>query len=163
MNNQNNGTRFTNFFLHYAAVKSLRVHLLQHKYFSGYPQTCNLLIPRVWIFNILIDPDKFPSENVFFFSDLYPQPEPTKPVGLPFLSVSWVYGGRPAVIFKMILWVHKVRFSKNSYVEYAFSFDPHKSPWWGFPGGSVAKNPPANAGDTGLISGPERSHLQRSN
>ena len=27
----------------------------------------------------------------------------------------------------------------------------------GFPGGSVAKNPPANAGDTGLIPGSGRS------
>ena len=29
---------------------------------------------------------------------------------------------------------------------------------WGFPGGSVVKNPPANVGDTGLIPGPGRSH-----
>ena len=28
-----------------------------------------------------------------------------------------------------------------------------------FPGGPVVKNPPANAGDTGLISGPGRSHM----
>ena len=28
----------------------------------------------------------------------------------------------------------------------------------GFPGGTVDKNPPANAGDTGLIPGPGRSH-----
>lgn len=28
----------------------------------------------------------------------------------------------------------------------------------GFPGGSVAKNPPCNAGDTGLIPGSGRSH-----
>ena len=28
----------------------------------------------------------------------------------------------------------------------------------GFPGGSVIKNPPANAGDLGLISGSGRSH-----
>ena len=28
-----------------------------------------------------------------------------------------------------------------------------------FPGGSVDKNPPANAGDMGLIPGPGRSHL----
>ena len=28
---------------------------------------------------------------------------------------------------------------------------------WDFPGGSVAKNPPANAGDTGLIPGSGRS------
>ena len=26
---------------------------------------------------------------------------------------------------------------------------------WGFPGGSVVKNPPANAGDPGLIAGQE--------
>ena len=28
-----------------------------------------------------------------------------------------------------------------------------------FPGGSVVKNPPANAGDTGLIPGPGRSYM----
>ena len=28
---------------------------------------------------------------------------------------------------------------------------------WGFPGGSVVKNPPANAGDVDLVSGSERS------
>ena len=33
----------------------------------------------------------------------------------------------------------------------------------GFPGGSVVKNLPANAGDTGLIPGQGRSHLLRSN
>ena len=34
---------------------------------------------------------------------------------------------------------------------------------WDFPGGSVVKNPPANAGDTGSIPGPERSHMPWSN
>ena len=34
---------------------------------------------------------------------------------------------------------------------------------WGFPGGAVVKNPPANAGDTGLIPGPGKSHMLRSN
>ena len=34
---------------------------------------------------------------------------------------------------------------------------------WGFPGGSVVKNLPANAGDTGLIPGPGRSHVPWSN
>ena len=34
---------------------------------------------------------------------------------------------------------------------------------WGFPGGLVVKNPPANAGDTGSIRGPGRSHSPRSN
>ena len=30
---------------------------------------------------------------------------------------------------------------------------------WGFPGGAVVKNPPANAGDTGSCPGPGRSHM----
>ena len=34
---------------------------------------------------------------------------------------------------------------------------------WDFPGGSVVKNPPANAGDTGSIPGLGRSHMPRSN
>ena len=38
-----------------------------------------------------------------------------------------------------------------------------KAQAWGFPGGSVVKNLPANAGDTGLIPGLGRSHLLRSN
>ena len=33
----------------------------------------------------------------------------------------------------------------------------------GFPGGAVVKNPPANAGDTGLSPGPGRSHMTQSN
>ena len=33
----------------------------------------------------------------------------------------------------------------------------------GFPGGTVVENPPANAGDTGSIPGPGRSHMPRSN
>ena len=33
----------------------------------------------------------------------------------------------------------------------------------GFPGGSVVKNLPANAGDTGLIPDLERSHVPQSN
>ena len=33
----------------------------------------------------------------------------------------------------------------------------------GFPGGSVVKNPPANAGDTGSSLDPGRSHMLRSN
>ena len=32
----------------------------------------------------------------------------------------------------------------------------------GFPGGSVGKNPPANAGDMGLIPDPEKCHLLQS-
>ena len=33
----------------------------------------------------------------------------------------------------------------------------------GLPGGTVVKNPPANAGDTGSSPGPGRSHMPRSN
>ena len=33
----------------------------------------------------------------------------------------------------------------------------------GFPGGSMVKNPPANAGDTGSIPGRGRSHMPQSN
>ena len=32
-----------------------------------------------------------------------------------------------------------------------------------FPGGAVVKNPPANAGNMGLIPGPGRSHMPGSN
>ena len=35
---------------------------------------------------------------------------------------------------------------------------PHRD----FPGGTVVKNPPANAGDTGSSPGPERSHMPQS-
>ena len=34
---------------------------------------------------------------------------------------------------------------------------------WDFPGGAVVKNLPANAGDTGSIPGPGRSHMPWSN
>ena len=34
---------------------------------------------------------------------------------------------------------------------------------WDFPGGTVVKNPPANAGDTGSSPGPGRSHMPWSN
>ena len=33
----------------------------------------------------------------------------------------------------------------------------------GFPGGPVVKNPPADAGDMGLISGPGRCHIPQGN
>ena len=35
------------------------------------------------------------------------------------------------------------------------------SHWWGFPGDSTLKNPPANAGDPGLIPGWGRSPGER--
>ena len=39
---------------------------------------------------------------------------------------------------------------------------PLKGKHWDFPGGTVVKNPPANAGDTGSSPGPEGSHMPRS-
>ena len=44
---------------------------------------------------------------------------------------------------------YKIRMSRNA----------HR----GFPGGTVVKNPPANAGDTGSSAGPGRSHMPWSN
>ena len=38
-----------------------------------------------------------------------------------------------------------------------------KNMCWGFPGGAVVENPPANAGDTGLSPGLVRSHMPWSN
>ena len=42
-------------------------------------------------------------------------------------------------------------------------FKTDQSAMWGFPGGAVVENPPANAGDTGSSPGPGRSHMPRSN
>ena len=38
-----------------------------------------------------------------------------------------------------------------------------KLQYQGFPGGTVVKNPPANAGDTGSSPGPGISHMLRNN
>ena len=38
-----------------------------------------------------------------------------------------------------------------------------KKVFYDFPGDTVDKNPPANAGDTGLIPGPGRFHMPQSN
>ena len=40
--------------------------------------------------------------------------------------------------------------------------NPQRTSFWGFPGGSVVKNPPADAGDMCSIPGPEGSHVPRS-
>ena len=39
---------------------------------------------------------------------------------------------------------------------------PNKYAFWGFPGGSEVKNPPAKAGDMGSVPGLGRSHMPRS-
>ena len=38
-----------------------------------------------------------------------------------------------------------------------------KTVWWGFPGGAVVENPPANAGDMGSSPGLGRSYMLQSN
>ena len=45
----------------------------------------------------------------------------------------------------------------------AFSLGIKEQGPLGFPGGTVVKNPPANAGDKGSSPGPGRSHMPRSN
>ena len=55
----------------------------------------------------------------------------------------------------------------NSYMDLAYTrklciiYLESKCNWGDFPGGTVVKNPPANAGDTGSIPGPGRSHMHR--
>ena len=55
--------------------------------------------------------------------------------------------------------------SKAEIKENSFNLikSPFKNSTAGFPGGSVVKNLPANAGDTDLIPGSVRSHTLRSN
>ena len=42
-----------------------------------------------------------------------------------------------------------------------FGTEHQKSLFWDFPGGSVDKNPPAKAGDTGSVLVPGRFHMPR--
>ena len=52
---------------------------------------------------------------------------------------------------------------KNLWVKEDVSKEINKYIELDFPGGAVVKNPPANAGDTGLSSGLGRSHMPWSN
>ena len=47
----------------------------------------------------------------------------------------------------------------NKFMVCSFKTDTDRD----FPGSAVVKNPPANAGDTGLSPGPGRSHMLQSN
>ena len=68
----------------------------------------------------------------------------------------WISGTAIFVTNKMTLVIHLkfyislLTFSLKRYTK-------------GFPGGAVVKNPPANAGDTGLSPGPGSSHMLWSN
>ena len=48
-------------------------------------------------------------------------------------------------------------------IYFSITNQPPKDQWPGFPGGSAVKNLPANAGDTGSIPDPGRSHVPRYN
>ena len=50
----------------------------------------------------------------------------------------------------------------NNYFFILFWHYTLKTHCWDFPGGTVVKNPPANAGDTGLISDLGKSHVPQS-
>ena len=47
-------------------------------------------------------------------------------------------------------------------IKIIFTVITYKMEYWGFPGGAVVKNPPANAGDTGSSPGLGRSHMPQS-
>ena len=64
--------------------------------------------------------------------------------------ISW----RRSVLSEQLLYSHHL--SLHSFLDTAA-----KPPCQGFPGGSVVKNPPANAGDTASIPGLGRSHMHR--
>ena len=55
-------------------------------------------------------------------------------------------------------WVNRLRWIHSLEYYLAIKMDTQ-----GFPGGSVAQNPPANVGDLGLIPDPGRSHMLRIN
>ena len=62
------------------------------------------------------------------------------------------------------------RFTKNDWIICALEMGEFYQRVWcselgkaDFPGGTVVKNPPANAGDTGLSPAPGRSHMPQSN
>ena len=63
--------------------------------------------------------------------------------------------------YGVVLKVSPVFWSKLQVVY--FSKKKKKRPGGCFPGGSVVKNPPANAGDRGSIRDPGKSHMPQSN
>ena len=76
--------------------------------------------------------------------------------------------GHMLMIFVTVRYLSEIRFSEAEISRQgphwglltgAIPFRKQKKQDWGFPGASAVKNLPANAGDTGSIPGPGRSHL----
>ena len=64
-----------------------------------------------------------------------------------------------------IRWItnENLLYKKINNIKFKNSKKKKKGSSWGFPGGAVVKNLPANAGDMGLGLGPGRSHKPQSN
>ena len=68
-----------------------------------------------------------------------------------------------AIIFSPFCFDKLISEKKNSGKYSFFQLIHEKESYGDFPGGTVVKNLPANAGDTGSSPGPGRSHMPRSN
>ena len=66
-------------------------------------------------------------------------------------------------VYMWLMWLWRARLFYLWFSGSKGWFLPFKNGFWGFPGGAVVENPPANAGDTGSSPGPGRSHMPRSN
>ena len=80
-------------------------------------------------------------------------------------TLSWVLIICPPKIFTTLIdrEEHMAFISGTKGCIAAVLFGQLKIQSWGFPGGAVVENLPANAGDTGLSPGLGRSHMPRSN
>ena len=106
-----------------------------------------------------------PSENSF---SLIPQGEGVA----SFVDIKghalffWLHLWRPVLCTWIILCVGlggaPMEHQRNGLLADVESWEANLGPW-GFPGGTVVKNPPANAGYTGSSPGPGRSHMPQSN
>ena len=86
----------------------------------------------------------------------------------------WMSQGTPVIVMLVtvtpgIQWVRPERLllgpqcpGRPESGEWEF-ISPSRTPPWDFPGGAVAKNLPADAGDTDSVPGPGRVHMLRSN
>ena len=85
---------------------------------------------------------------------------PSSSVSFPWSEIcivwnSYTYTSFPSLVLAWDIFLHSFTFHLSLYI--------FEVGCLGFPGGAVVKNPPANAGDTGLSPGPGRSHMPQSN